>query len=190
MEDYIKYECKLCGAKYAYTTNICCMCGWKNDVTQNENKNFDSGLNPISYNRYKRVYSLNQDDIFSIENDNDKGQYIKSLYLKNPSIYDSISEDLLNSMLSDEHKKSESYPRLCKVCKTGHINHEFDICSVCGWEDNVIQNDDPNYSGGANHMNLNQYIKFWQENKEDILKNIKTDKLYAIKKAREYCTNH
>jgi hypothetical protein len=30
----------------------------------------------------------------------------------------------------------------------------FDICAVCGWEDDPIQNDDPDYDGGANHISL------------------------------------
>jgi hypothetical protein len=30
------------------------------------------------------------------------------------------------------------------------------ICPVCGWEDDPIQNDDPDYAGGANHISLNE----------------------------------
>jgi hypothetical protein len=32
----------------------------------------------------------------------------------------------------------------------------FDICEYCGWEDDNIQLDEPNYEGGANHPSLNQ----------------------------------
>ena len=32
----------------------------------------------------------------------------------------------------------------------------FEICPVCFWEDDNVQNEDPNYDGGANGINLNQ----------------------------------
>jgi hypothetical protein len=31
----------------------------------------------------------------------------------------------------------------------------FDICKVCGWQDDPTQNDDPDYDGGANYISLN-----------------------------------
>ena len=32
----------------------------------------------------------------------------------------------------------------------------FEICEVCGWEDDNVQATDPAYSGGANHVSLNE----------------------------------
>jgi hypothetical protein len=32
----------------------------------------------------------------------------------------------------------------------------FLICEVCGWEDDPIQFDDPDYKGGANRVSLNE----------------------------------
>lgn len=32
----------------------------------------------------------------------------------------------------------------------------FDICPVCGWEDDSIQSFDASYEGGANRISLNQ----------------------------------
>ena len=32
----------------------------------------------------------------------------------------------------------------------------FEICPVCCWEDDNVQNDDPNYDGGANGISLNE----------------------------------
>ncbi len=32
----------------------------------------------------------------------------------------------------------------------------FEICSVCYWEDDNIQADDPDYKGGANSISLNE----------------------------------
>jgi len=32
----------------------------------------------------------------------------------------------------------------------------YDICPVCWWEDDPVQNKDPDYGGGANTESLNQ----------------------------------
>lgn len=32
----------------------------------------------------------------------------------------------------------------------------FEICPVCFWEDDRIQNEDPTYEGGTNSINLNE----------------------------------
>jgi hypothetical protein len=32
----------------------------------------------------------------------------------------------------------------------------YDICEVCGWQDDNVQNNDPDYRGGANTMSLNE----------------------------------
>ena len=38
----------------------------------------------------------------------------------------------------------------------------YEICPVCGWQDDDIQNDDPDFEGGANEMSLNQAIKAYK----------------------------
>lgn len=40
------------------------------------------------------------------------------------------------------------------------------ICSVCGWENDEIQKDNPNYKGGANQMSLNEAKKAYKEGKK------------------------
>ncbi len=77
-------------------------------------------------------------------------------------------------------------PYKCKVCSMGDIKNSYDICPYCGWEADDIQNEKPDYMGGANEMSLNQYKKFWGENKEDILANLKNNRFYAIEKSQEY----
>lgn len=45
--------------------------------------------------------------------------------------------------------------RVCPVCG----KHElllFDVCDECGWENDPLQHDKPDYKGGANSMSLNQ----------------------------------
>jgi len=46
----------------------------------------------------------------------------------------------------------------CACCgqKTLEYKDFFEICPVCGWEDDPLQRDKPDYTGGANEMSLNQ----------------------------------
>lgn len=39
-------------------------------------------------------------------------------------------------------------------------------------------------------MSLNQYKKFWEENKSEILANLKNNRFYAIEKSQEYYKKH
>lgn len=48
---------------------------------------------------------------------------------------------------------------ICPCCGNrsldGDIYGHYEICSICNWEDDPIQHDDPNFSGGANELSLN-----------------------------------
>lgn len=48
--------------------------------------------------------------------------------------------------------------RICACCGNPlRFQYECnEICPVCGWEDDDIQNDDPDFDGGANDMSLNE----------------------------------
>lgn len=56
----------------------------------------------------------------------------------------------------------------CPCCgqKTLETEHMFDICSVCGWEDDNVQFRNPNLRGGANFFSLNEYKKAFLEGKD------------------------
>lgn len=56
----------------------------------------------------------------------------------------------------------ESY--VCPVCGkyTFERAGEFDICEVCGWEDDLVQLDDPDEENCANSMSLNQAKEAWR----------------------------
>ncbi len=45
---------------------------------------------------------------------------------------------------------------LCCGYKTIDAELQFEICPVCFWQDDDIQNKNPDYSGGANAPSLNQ----------------------------------
>jgi hypothetical protein len=51
----------------------------------------------------------------------------------------------------------------CPVCNNCYFeeDNDFDVCDICGWENDGIQLDDPNYRGGANPMSLNEYRRDW-----------------------------
>ena len=59
-----------------------------------------------------------------------------------------------------------SYP--CPCCGNLTLDEEspgsFDICPVCYWEDDLVQFNDPTYSGGANKVSLEvarkNYLEF------------------------------
>lgn len=51
----------------------------------------------------------------------------------------------------------------CALC--GQTVDKYDICENCGWQDNDVQNGDPNYKGGANVMSLNEAKKAYRQGK-------------------------
>ena len=53
-------------------------------------------------------------------------------------------------------------PRECACC--GEMIVEFfDICPICKWQNDPLQNDNPNYGGGANELSLNQAKAEWEK---------------------------
>ncbi|WP_420793545.1 CPCC family cysteine-rich protein [Roseinatronobacter alkalisoli] len=52
----------------------------------------------------------------------------------------------------------------CPCCETGVLSESgvYEICSVCGWEDDPIQSRDPDFAGGANKLSLRQAQKEWK----------------------------
>ena len=51
----------------------------------------------------------------------------------------------------------QNYPKKCPCCGEGMVYDVYDICGVCGWEDDVVQNEDPTFPGGANKLCLLDY---------------------------------
>ena len=59
-----------------------------------------------------------------------------------------------------------SYKCPCCGQKTLDSEHMFDICSVCGWEDDNVQFSNPDFRGGANFFSLNEYRQIFLEGKD------------------------
>lgn len=55
------------------------------------------------------------------------------------------------------------YPCPCCGEYTIETPGMYDICKVCGWEDDDTQSADPDYAGGANSLSLNQYKEQFQK---------------------------
>lgn len=41
----------------------------------------------------------------------------------------------------------------CPICGKSQLE-EFDVCPVCGWENDLVQLGKPDFSGGANRMSV------------------------------------
>ncbi len=67
-----------------------------------------------------------------------------------------------------EEKRDNLVP--CPCCGEGMVEagHEFDICDVCGWEDDNLQFSRPDYKGGANKMSLNEARAAWKAKKKKV----------------------
>jgi hypothetical protein len=46
---------------------------------------------------------------------------------------------------------------------------EYEVCSVCAWEDDPVQSADPDLAGGANQESLNVARAKWQSRKQGYL---------------------
>ena len=57
------------------------------------------------------------------------------------------------------------YEWVCLVCDTKN-DGEFpssNVCDTCGWEQDEVQHDDPDYRGGANKESLNEAKSAWKK---------------------------
>jgi Cysteine-rich CPCC len=55
----------------------------------------------------------------------------------------------------------ELFPCPCCLRKTITELGGYEICEICGWEDDPTQSGDPEYKGGANLLSLNQAKAEW-----------------------------
>lgn len=51
----------------------------------------------------------------------------------------------------------------CPCCQNLTISEpgDFEICEVCGWEDDPVQSSDPSFAGGANRLSLDKAREAW-----------------------------
>ena len=46
----------------------------------------------------------------------------------------------------------------CPVCGESVFEDlgDYDICNICGWENDIVQRNDPTFWGGANNLSVNE----------------------------------
>lgn len=54
--------------------------------------------------------------------------------------------------------------KTCQCCgfSTLPLGSVYEICALCGWQDDLVQNNDPSYAGGANELSLRDYRERWE----------------------------
>lgn len=69
------------------------------------------------------------------------------------------------------------YNTKCPVCSKHNFKGygDFEVCPICGWEDDEWQRRNPDEAGGANPLSLNQFKAEWAEEQE----RFETDNLSA-----------
>ena len=49
----------------------------------------------------------------------------------------------------------------CPVCYQYEFEEDFDLCPVCEWQHDRVQESEPAFAGGANDLSLNDYRREW-----------------------------
>jgi len=67
---------------------------------------------------------------------------------------------------SNGGNKTVEKDMMCPCCGKYKLEEigEYEICSVCGWEDDPVQRKDPDFEGGANEKSLNQAREDFKRN--------------------------
>lgn len=64
--------------------------------------------------------------------------------------------------------KESRLPCPCRENLTIGVRGDYEICSVCGWEDDPLQSGDPAFAGEAKQSGLNEARKHWQTTKTKV----------------------
>ncbi len=88
----------------------------------------------------------------------------KHRYLGSVTREEEVPSELLQVVRAAETRKmqmgdetvKEEKQRVCACCGAP-IPEKYAVCDVCGWEDDPVQNQDPDFAGGANKESLREY---------------------------------
>lgn len=142
----IKHMCPICGKTEFSDENsfeICDYCGWEDDGLQEDCPNEWGGANELSKNDYAKLY---QETIKM----NPRFKWSKDNKTENFERYNNI-----------EHN--------CPVCGKTVFKHNnsHDRCKYCGWIDNWVQEEYPNFDNSSNKLSLKNYIVEYNNKIED-----------------------
>jgi hypothetical protein len=53
---------------------------------------------------------------------------------------------------------------ICPCCEKHNfsVSNNYEVCPICKWRDDLLQRTEPDVSGGANKLSLNQYRLKWE----------------------------
>ncbi|MCM1059071.1 MAG: hypothetical protein NC452_02130 [Eubacterium sp.] len=125
------------------------------------------------------IESMNEDELNSVYEDlcdievdeicaagdsklSERGEIVSSIVTTVGNELASKFEYLDEEEFEDELKEkaeTEKTPHKCPICGKTEFPEtgSFDICTECGWEDDMIQTEEPDEEAGANMMSLNEY---------------------------------
>ena len=63
-------------------------------------------------------------------------------------------------------KKNTKHKCPCCGKFTIDVIGDYEICDVCGWEDDPTQSKDPDFAGGANELSLKEARAAWRKAKK------------------------
>ena len=74
--------------------------------------------------------------------------------------------DFADKLLDEDRLLDDD--RICPCCGKYYFTEKdaYEICPVCGWEDDPLQRREPDFAGGANTLSLNEAIKNYTEEAE------------------------
>lgn len=100
------------------------------------------------------------DDAYIVEYANNAAEAEYNILQDGDSFYLSLFESpqaMLSAIFAEiDAAKPSEHPMVKCPCCGQRLLDEYDICEVCSWEHDPIQAADPNLTGGANTMSLNQ----------------------------------
>jgi len=106
------------------------------------------------------------------------------IYFDENGRYDIIAQEWTHSLLAEppstglfRQREAERARALyesvtpCPCCETRTISKPgaFEVCQICGWEDDPSQSANPARAGGANELSLDAARAAWQENPKPLL---------------------
>ena len=68
--------------------------------------------------------------------------------------------------MNSDKKDDFTYGRRVCACCNKRVVDLYEICDICGWQNDLVQNEDPDFWGGANDMSLNEAKKAYSEGKK------------------------
>ena len=110
-------------------------CGWHYSPEQVKSPKSAGGVNELSLEEYRARYA------------------------------EKVALDPQYSYFEEMTENYTATPHKCPVCGKYEFKDDscHDICPFCGWEDDGVQLDNPDYDGGANQLSLQQYRQEYHE---------------------------